>query len=50
MTEQLVVNVHVSCFVKDRRALVENMLILKQNVIFRAANAFRPAILLQQIT
>lgn len=41
---------HVSYFAIDWRALIENMLILKLNVIFRVANAFTPATLLQQIT
>lgn len=31
---------HVSYFAIDWRALIENMLILKLNVIFRVANAF----------
>lgn len=49
MTEQLVVIVHASCFVIDKRALMENMLILKGNAILRVADALRPATLLQQI-
>lgn len=49
MTEQLLVIVHVSSFVIGKRALIENMLILKRNAIFRAVNVLRPATLLQQI-
>lgn len=49
MTEQLLVIVHVSSFVTGKGDLIENMLILKRNAIFRISNLLRTATLLQQI-